>query len=268
MPGLDWQDESLAKKYRRVEALPDAMGAAEEAAASQDYHLEQGQKPPLQETEDDSQENCKQTKLSASVGEYLIIKDICTELFSYSRTLCSIPLSDGNGVAQQQQPKTVMRCSGFESSIFHTYLPGKGGHSRLFLRLRTFALKAKSQKETQKMRQHKPLQKKRNKELTARRKAAEIALPEMCLSMSQKKDRIRRQGKGRRVCLGERSCSIPCRARCLASVYLKKWDEFDLFFQIDQGKTATLNILAANAQCQIRLPFILFSILSSFNSVG
>ena len=49
----------MAKKYRRVEALPDAMGAAEEAAANQDFHLEQGQKPPLQETEDDSQENCK-----------------------------------------------------------------------------------------------------------------------------------------------------------------------------------------------------------------
>ena len=46
-------------------------------------------------------------------------------------------------------------------------------------------------------------------------------------------DEIRRQGKGRRVCLGDRMCSIPYRVSCFASVDLKEKDEFNRFFQID-----------------------------------
>ena len=49
-------------------------------------------------------------------------------------------------------------------------------------------------------------------------------------------DGIRRQGKGRCVCLGGRICSIPCRAGCFALVYLKEKVEFILFFLIDRGK--------------------------------
>ena len=39
---------------------------------------------------------------------------------------------------------------------------------------------------------------------------------------SQKKDENRSQGKGRRVGLGGKICSIPCRASCFASVYLEE----------------------------------------------
>ena len=59
-----------------------------------------------------------------------------------------------------------------------------------------------------------------------------IGLPRTCLTLpsgillSYKKDKDKRNGKGRRVCLGERMYSIPCRARCFAS------DEFILFVQI------------------------------------
>ena len=41
-----------------------------------------------------------------------------------------------------------------------------------------------------------------------------------CAIPVQKKDKIRRQGKGHRVCLGGKICSIPCRAGCFASVDL------------------------------------------------
>ena len=34
-------------------------------------------------------------------------------------------------------------------------------------------------------------------------------------------------------------CSIPCRVSCFASVDLKEKDEFNHFFQIDRGKTAS-----------------------------
>ena len=38
---------------------------------------------------------------------------------------------------------------------------------------------------------------------------------------------------------GDRIYSISCRASCFASVYLEEKDEFNLFFQIDRGKTAS-----------------------------
>ena len=44
----------------------------------------------------------------------------------------------------------------------------------------------------------------------------------------KKKNRIRRQGKGRRVYLGAKICSISCSARCFASVYLEETVEFNL----------------------------------------
>ena len=45
----------------------------------------------------------------------------------------------------------------------------------------------------------------------------------------------RRQGKGRCDCLGDRICSIHCRANCFALVHLEETVEFILFLQ-----TATL----------------------------
>ena len=57
--------------------------------------------------------------------------------------------------------------------------------------------------------------------------------------VSIKKDGNRRQGKGRRVCLEGKICSIPCRTSCFASVDLKEKDEFNLFFKIDRGKIAS-----------------------------
>ena len=59
------------------------------------------------------------------------------------------------------------------------------------------------------------------------------------LSQSLQKDGARSKGKGRRVCLGGRICSISCRASCFASVDLEEKVEFILFFQIDEGKIAT-----------------------------
>ena len=41
------------------------------------------------------------------------------------------------------------------------------------------------------------------------------------------------EGKGRRICLGGRICSIPCQASSFASVDLEEEDEFNRFFQID-----------------------------------
>ena len=46
---------------------------------------------------------------------------------------------------------------------------------------------------------------------------------------SQKKDGNRRQGKGRRVCLGEIFFSIPCRASCFASVSQEDTVEFSQY---------------------------------------
>ena len=57
--------------------------------------------------------------------------------------------------------------------------------------------------------------------------------------IAQKKDGYRSQGKGRRVSLGGKICSISCCAIYFASVYLEEEDEFDRFFQIDRGKTAS-----------------------------
>ena len=56
---------------------------------------------------------------------------------------------------------------------------------------------------------------------------------------SQKTDGARSQGKGCRVCLGGRFCSIPCCAIYFSSVYLEETVPFNLFFQIDRGKTAS-----------------------------
>ena len=56
---------------------------------------------------------------------------------------------------------------------------------------------------------------------------------------SMKKDGERRKGKGRRVFLGGRIYSFPCRASCLAFVDWEEKVEFILFFQIDQNKTAS-----------------------------
>ena len=44
---------------------------------------------------------------------------------------------------------------------------------------------------------------------------------------SEKKDGEGSKGNGRRVCLGDRMCSIPCCASCFASVDLEEWDEFN-----------------------------------------
>ena len=52
------------------------------------------------------------------------------------------------------------------------------------------------------------------------------------------KDGERSQGEGRRVCLGGRIYSIPCRASYFALVYLEEQGELNLFFQIVWGKTA------------------------------
>ena len=49
----------------------------------------------------------------------------------------------------------------------------------------------------------------------------------------QKKDGHRRQGKGRRVCLWGKICSIPCRASCFVLVVLKETVELNRFFKID-----------------------------------
>ena len=55
-----------------------------------------------------------------------------------------------------------------------------------------------------------------------------------------KKDLNRSQGRGRRVCLGGRFYTIPCRASYFASVGLKETVESILSFQIDRGKIATV----------------------------
>ena len=55
--------------------------------------------------------------------------------------------------------------------------------------------------------------------------------------VTKKKDENRRQGKGRRVCLGGRIYSIPCRASCFALVYLEETVEFNRFFQFDTDTT-------------------------------
>ena len=52
------------------------------------------------------------------------------------------------------------------------------------------------------------------------------------MSMSQKKDKDRSKGKGRRLCLGERIYSISCRASYFAKDGLEEQDEFITFFQI------------------------------------
>ena len=50
----------------------------------------------------------------------------------------------------------------------------------------------------------------------------------------------RSQGKGRHVCLGGIFYSIPCCASYYASVHLEEKDEFNRFFQINRGKTASM----------------------------
>ena len=55
----------------------------------------------------------------------------------------------------------------------------------------------------------------------------------------KKKDGERSKGKGRRVCLGDRIYSVPCRASCFALVDLEEKVEFILFFHIDRGKIAS-----------------------------
>ena len=55
---------------------------------------------------------------------------------------------------------------------------------------------------------------------------------------AQKKDGDRGKGKGRRVCLGGRIYSIPCRPSCFTLVDLEEKVDFILLFQIDGGKTA------------------------------
>ena len=40
------------------------------------------------------------------------------------------------------------------------------------------------------------------------------------------------KGKGRRICLGGKIYSIPCRASCFASVDLEEKNEFNLFMQV------------------------------------
>ena len=54
--------------------------------------------------------------------------------------------------------------------------------------------------------------------------------------VSIKKDGNRRQGKGRRVCLEGKICSIPCRTSCFASVDLKETAEFCLRSPLSQIK--------------------------------
>ena len=48
--------------------------------------------------------------------------------------------------------------------------------------------------------------------------------------MQTKKDLDRSKGKGRRICLGGRIYSIPCRTRGFASVVLEEQDDFNLCF--------------------------------------
>ena len=50
--------------------------------------------------------------------------------------------------------------------------------------------------------------------------------------IAQKKDGDRSKDKGRRVCLGGKIYSTPCRASCFASVDLKEKVEIILFFNI------------------------------------
>ena len=69
------------------------------------------------------------------------------------------------------------------------------------------------------------------------------------------------KGKGRRVCLGSRLCSILCPVSCFASIGLEKTDEFILFVQIDRGKTAKAwqGIEQNLPPKQTRRPFLLLS---------
>ena len=52
------------------------------------------------------------------------------------------------------------------------------------------------------------------------------------IDILKKKDKNRRKGKGRRLCLGNRIYKIPCRASDLLQDDFEEMDEFILFFQI------------------------------------
>ena len=76
---------------------------------------------------------------------------------------------------------------------------------------------------------------------------------------SQKKDKYRRKGKGRRCCLGERIYSIPCSTSCFAQDDLKNI----LFFQIilvqfsQRGKELN-NFFSQNRSDDLCLLFCLY----------
>ena len=55
---------------------------------------------------------------------------------------------------------------------------------------------------------------------------------QICMDRPKKKDKDRREGKGRRLCLGGRIYSIPSRANHFAYGDFEESDEFILFFQI------------------------------------
>ena len=63
--------------------------------------------------------------------------------------------------------------------------------------------------------------------------------PVVTVQCTEKKDGDRSKGKGHCVCFGDNIYSIPCHASYFASVDLKETDEFNLFFEIDLGKTGS-----------------------------
>ena len=64
-------------------------------------------------------------------------------------------------------------------------------------------------------------------------------------------DKIKRQGKGRRVYLGGKICPIPCRASCFASVDLEKL--------LDSAHNESSNASASGGICTIRFESELIS---------
>ena len=67
---------------------------------------------------------------------------------------------------------------------------------------------------------------------------------QICMDRPKKKDKDRREGKGRRLCLGGRMYPRPCHASCFASQHFNYWhqddlkekDEFILIFKIVLNK--------------------------------